>query len=306
MKMMSDAWQLVKDSCIIWNDAKAQTLGASLAYYTAFSIAPLLVIILAISGLVFGDQAASGQVAKEISATAGPTVANALQEVLANAHFSAATPWALAASVVMLLVGASGVFAELQNSLNTIWQVQTKPDAGVFQFVRDRFLSFAMVLVTCFLLLCSLVLTATLYSVANIFPTRLLPGEALVWQSGNFAVTLVGVTVLFGLIYKVLPDAVIAWRDVWVGALVTSLLFTAGKHLLSLYLTYGSPASAYGAAGSLAVFLIWIYYSAQIFLFGAAFTRVYAAQRGRKIRPTEHAVEIPIPLGMQSITQRPV
>jgi membrane protein len=292
---LSSAWHLVKDSCIAWNDAKAQTLGASLAYYTAFSIAPLLVIILAVAGLVFGQQAANGQVAGEIAATAGPKVASALEEVLANARFSPATPWALAASAIMLLVGASGVFAELQNSLNTIWQVQMKPDAGLLQMVRDRFLSFAMVLVTCFLLFCSLVLTAMLYTLTETIHPQLLPGGAVLWQWSNFGLSLVIITVLFGLIYKVLPDAVIAWRDVWVGALVTALLFTAGKHLLSLYLTYASPASAYGAAGSLAIFLLWIYYSAQIFLFGAAFTRVYAAQRGRRIRPTEHAIEVPTP-----------
>ena len=283
-------WQLVKESFSIWNEAKAQTLGASLAYYAAFSIAPLLVIALAIAGLIFGQQAASGRIAGQIATTADPLVSRALQEVLANAHVSAATPWALAVSGILLLIGSSAVFIELQTSLNTIWNVQQKADAGFVQFMRDRFVSFVMVLITCFLLLCSLVATATLYTVEQTLKPVLLPGGTMIWHLGNLAVSLVVITILFGVIYKVVPDGIIAWRDVWVGALVTALLFSAGKHLLSLYLTITSPASAYGAAGSLVVFLMWIYYSAQIFLFGAAFTRAWAAQGGRSIRPTENAV----------------
>lgn len=290
MKIMRTVWQLAKESFSIWNEAKAQTLGASLAYYAAFSIAPLLVIVLAISGQIYGQKAASGQVAGEIATTADPLVSRALEEVIAKAHFSAATPWALAASGIMLFIGSSAVFVELQTSLNTIWNVQQKPDSGFLLMIRDRFLSFVMVLITCFLLLCSLVMTATLYTLEQTVNPALLSGGTTVWHLGNLAVSLAVITILFGVIYKVLPDGIIAWRDVWVGALVTALLFTLGKHLLSLYLTISSPASAYGAAGSLAVFLIWIYYSAQIFLFGAAFTRAWAAQGGRSIRPTEHAV----------------
>ncbi len=292
---LSDVWQFIKDTANTWIDAKAQTLGASLAYYMAFSIAPLLVIVLAVAGLVFGQQAASGQVAGEIATTAGSPVANSLQEVLAHAHFSAATPWALTASVIMLLIGASGVFSELQNALNTIWHVQPKPGSGLLEMVRERFLSFAMVLVSCLLLLCSLVLTTVFDVVAHAVQPASLPGGPFLWHMLNLAVSVTVITILFALIYKVLPDVVIAWQDVWVGALVTALLFSVGKYLLSLYLTYSSAASVYGAAGSLAIFLIWIYYSAQIFLFGAAFTRVYAARRGHRIRPTEHAIEIPEP-----------
>jgi membrane protein len=285
-------WKLLKESVSIWNEAKAQTLGASLAYYSAFSIAPLLVIVLAVAGLIFGQEAASGHVAKQIASTADPLVAEALEGVLKNAHLSAATPWALVLSGVMLLIGSSAVFVELQTSLNTIWNVQQKADAGYLLMVRDRFLSFLMVLITCFLLLCSVAATAILYSLEKHLKPEQFPGGATVWHFGNLGVSLVVITILFGIIYKVLPDGIIAWRDVWVGALVTGLLFSAGKHLLSIYLTISSAASAYGAAGSLAVFLIWLYYSAQIFLFGAAFTRAWAAQGGRSIRPTGNAVKM--------------
>ena len=191
-------------------------------------------------------------------------------------------------SIIVLLIGASGVFAQLQDALNTVWNVKAKPKGGIWLFIRKRLLSFGMVLVIGFLLLVSLIVSAVLAGISKLEISPL-PGFTPLWQFLNFGVSFGFISLLFALIYKYLPDAKIRWKDVWVGAIITALLFSLGKYLIGLYLGRGSFGSAYGAAGSLIVFLAWVFYSAQILLFGAEFTQVYARKYGRQIRPNKHS-----------------
>lgn len=274
-------YELVKESYHRWDEHKAMRLGAALAYYTVFSLAPLLVICLGVVGLIFGADAARTQVAHEIGNTAGEPVASAVGGMLKETRDQSANIWATVVGIVVLLFGASGVFGQLQDALNTVWDVAPKPDRGWLAIVKDRFLSFTMVLGTCFLLLVSLVVSSALAALATLWTPQALPGGTYLWQGLNNAVSLGVITLLFAAIYKVLPDAKIAWRDVWTGALVTALLFTIGKFLLGIYLGHSGVTSGYGAAGSLVLILLWVYYSSLILLFGAEFTRVYAEHHGR-------------------------
>jgi membrane protein len=281
-----DLWSLLKTAAGDWLDDKAPRLGAALAYYTVFSLAPLLLIAVAVAGFVFGEQAARHQIAQEIQGLVGEEGGRAVQSMLEHAGKPGQGIAASVLGVVLLLVGAAGVFGELQDALNTIWGVQPKPGRGVWEFVRDRFLSFAMVLVIGFLLLMSLVLSAALSALAHLFSRW---EFACVSIGLNEVVSLVVITLLFATIFRFLPDAKIGWRDVWLGAAVTAVLFEAGKFLIGLYLGRSGVASAYGAAGSLAVLLIWLYYSAQIFLFGAELTKVYTNRYGSRIVPADNA-----------------
>lgn len=280
-------WSLLKASGSAWLEDKASRLGAALAYYTVFSIAPLLVIIIAIASLVFGREAAQGQLLGQLEGLVGEQGGKAIQTMVASASQSGSGVLGSILGIIMLLVGAAGLFGQLQDALDTIWEVQPKPGRGILGFLRDRFLSFSMVFGTAFLLLVSLVVSTALAALSGLL------GEwriSIVGQVINQLLSLVVITLLFAMIYRFLPDAKIAWRDVWLGAFVTALLFTIGKFLIGLYLGHTSAASAYGVAGSLAVLLIWLYYSAQIFLFGAEFTKVYAARYGSRIVPADNAV----------------
>jgi membrane protein len=256
-------------------------MGAALAYFTVFSLAPLLLIAVSIAGLIFGEKAAHGQMAAEIENAVGPTVANAIQEILKHAHDSGGSTTASVVGLVLLLFGASGVFVQLQSSLNAIWDVEPKA-FNLRAFIRHRLLTFAMVLGIGFLLLVSLVINTAISAMGN----YLAPQQTAVAQGINQLLSFAVITLLFALIFRVLPDRSIAWEDVWVGAAFTSLLFVTGKYLLGLYLARGSVTSAYGAAGSLVVILVWVYYASQILLFGAQFTQVYTTQR-HQIRPND-------------------
>lgn len=281
-------FQLLKESFTEWQEDKASMLAAALAYYTVFSITPLLVIAIAIAGAVFGQDAARGEIVEQINSLVGNQGAQAIETALANADQPQLSSIASIISIVVLLIGASGVFAQLQEALNTVWNVKAKPEKGIWQFIRKRLLSFGMVLAIGFLLLVSLLLSAMLAGVSNLnfnIPSSL----TSLWQLLNFGISFGLISLLFALIYKYLPDAKIRWKDVTVGAIITALLFTIGKFLIGLYLGQGSLGSTYGAAGSLIVFLAWVFYSAQILLFGAEFTQVYARKYGRKIRPDSHA-----------------
>lgn len=280
---------LLRQTVSEWLDDRAPSLAASLALYALLSMAPVMVIAISVAGLVFGEEAARGEVARQLHGLMGPATSEAVQTVLAQASAPHKGIAGTLVGVVILFVGASGVFSELQETLNIVWNVKPKPGRGVRGFLRDRFLSFAMVLGVAFLLLVSLVLSAGL-SAAGAFLGSHLPGGEGFWQVTNFAISFVVVTVLFGLIYKVVPDAKIAFRDVWHGALVTALLFTVGKLGISFYLGKAAPGSAYGAAGSLVALVVWVYYSAQILFFGAELTQVYAKRFGSGIVPTENAV----------------
>ncbi|HLJ94443.1 MAG TPA: YihY/virulence factor BrkB family protein [Gemmataceae bacterium] len=279
-------WQLVKDSASEWMNDKAPRLGAALAYYTVFSIAPLLVLVIAVAGFVFGQDAVQGQLAAQIQDLVGEQGAQAIQTMVAGASKPGSGIIATALSIILLIVGAIGLFGELQDALNTIWEVQPKPRSALWGFLRERLLSFSMVLGSIFLLLVSLVISTILTALASLW------GDWQVSIIGHVLSvigSLIVITLLFAMIYRYLPDAKIAWSDVWLGAAVTAVLFTIGKFLIGLYLGRSSVSSAYGAAGSLAVLLIWLYYAAQIFLFGAEFTKVYADKYGSRIVPAENA-----------------
>ncbi len=281
-------FRLLKEAFREWQQDKVSLLAAALAYYTVFSVTPLLVIAIAIAGAVFGQDTAKNEIVQQINALVGEQGAQVIEIALANANQPQLGSLASIISLIILLVGASGVFAQLQEALNTVWDVKPKSDRGLGQFLRKRLLSFGMVLAIGFLLLVSLIFSAILSGISNL-EINLLPGWVSLLRLLNLAISLGMISLLFALIYKYLPDAKIRWQDVWVGAIITALLFTLGKFLIGLYLGRGSLGSAYGAAGSLIIFLAWVFYSAQILLFGAEFTQVYARKYGRTIRPDKHA-----------------
>jgi membrane protein len=283
-------WPLVKDTYNQWSEDKAMRLGAALAYFTVFSIAPLMVIAMAVAGWILGEQESQSHIQHELETMIGSDSARAVQEMVKHANQTGSGIIATILGLIVLLFGASGVFGQLQDALNTVWKVQPKPGRGIWGIIQDRFLSFTMVLGVCFLLLVSLIISAILAALATY--TASLPGGAILWEIVNDVVSLVVITLLFAMMYKFLPDAKIAWGDVWIGAAVTAVLFTLGKFLIGLYLGTSSVASAYGAVGSLVVLLLWVYYSSLIFLFGAEFTRVYADRYGSHVVPAENAVAV--------------
>ncbi|HXI14291.1 MAG TPA: YihY/virulence factor BrkB family protein [Thermoanaerobaculia bacterium] len=281
MKKNKSTFALLKEAFAEWNADKAPRLGAALAYYTIFSIAPLILIAIAIAGAVFGDEAARGQMFGQLKQLFGEGGAKALQDMIENADKNkSGGVIASIIGVVTLLFGATGVFVQLKDALNTVWNVEEQKGGGIGAFIKTRILSFGMVLGIGFLLLVSLVLTVAV-SASGKFMEGVLPGGELLWQIVTFALELGVVTVLFAVLFKYLPDVKLEWRDVWVGAAFTSVLFVLGKFGLGLYLGKGTVGSAYGAAGALVVLLLWIYYSAQIMFFGAEFTQVLVKNRSK-------------------------
>jgi membrane protein len=280
---------LLKDTVSNWLDDRAMSLAASLAFYTVLSLAPLLVVAVSVAGLLFGEAAARGEIGHQLGGMLGPQGGSAIENVLANAKEPHANIAGTVIGLVVLLFGASSVFGELQDSMNAIWEVKPKPGRGVMGVVKARFFSFAMVLGVAFLLLVSLVLSAALSAVGKFLGDKL-PGGAALWFAINVVISMGVVTLLFALIFKVVPDVKIGWRDVWYGAAFTALLFTVGKALIGIYLGRASIGSPYGAAGSLVVLVVWLYYSAQILFLGAEFTRVYAEHSGSRILPNDNAV----------------
>lgn len=291
MKWVREGATLLRHTYQEWTADKVPRLAAALSYYTIFSIAPLLIVVIAVAGFVFGDEAVRGQLDNQIRGVVGADAALTIQEIIANSSRPADNTVATIIGVVTLLLGAGGVFGQLQEALNTVWGVEPKPGQGIFEMIKDRFFSFTMVLGVGFLLLVSLVISTAL-SAINTFAVGLLPGTEILFQVLNQVISFLVITLLFAMIYKVLPDVKIAWRDVWVGAAITALLFTIGKFLIGLYLGNSSISSTYGAAGSFAVILVWIFYSAQILLFGAEFTQVYAKRYGSQIIPDDDAMAI--------------
>jgi membrane protein len=284
-------WTLFQETFKEWSEDKASRLAAALAYYTIFSIAPLLIIVIAIAGAAFGEEAARGEIVRQIQGLVGRDGAQFIEIAIKNASRPQAGTIASIISIIVLLIGATGVFAELQDSLNTIWGVKPKPGRGMIKIIRQRFLSFAMILGIGFLLLVSLVMSAVLSALITYF-SNALPGIDFIWQILNFLLSFAIITVVFGLIFKVLPDVKITWSDVLIGAILTSLLFSIGKFLLGQYLGNSTFGSAYGAAGSLVIIIAWVYYAAQILFFGAEFTQVYARRYGTNITPTKNAIPI--------------
>jgi membrane protein len=289
---VKDILGILKKAVWDWMEDQAPTLGAALAYYTVFSLAPLLVISISIAGLVFGQEAAQGQIFDQLRSLIGAASAEAVQDVVQNANAKSATGvTATIVGFIALLFGASGVFGQLQASLNAIWGVEPKPGRGLWGIIQDRILSFGFILVVGFLLLVSLILTAAIAFVGEWFGGVFPAIETLV-QIGNSILSLMVITLLFAMIFKFMPDAKIAWRDVWIGAFTTAALFTVGKLVLGLYLGKSGIGSSYGAAGSLIVLLLWVYYSSQIVFFGAEVTRAYANRFGSRIVPADNTVSI--------------
>ncbi len=282
---------LVKESAQEWQKDGALDLGAALAYYAIFSLAPLLLVVIGVAGLVWGREAVQGQLVSQLRGLVGEQGGQAIQTMIANAGKHSSGVLATIVGVVTILFGATGVFVQLQTSLDRIWNVEPKPGGGIWGFIKTRILSFGMVLGIGFLLLISLVAT-TAVSAVGAWATGLLPAAKVLLEGATFLVSFALITLLFAMIFKVLPDARIDWRDVWIGAAVTALLFTIGKFLIGLYLAKSSVASAYGAAGSLVIVLLWIYYSSQILFLGAEFTQVYASHNGTNIRPSKNAIPI--------------
>ncbi len=275
---------LCRQAVAAWIDDYASSMGAALAYYTLFSIAPLLLIVISLAGLVFGPDAARGEIFAELRGMMGDQGAAAAQALLQSLNKPAQGVFGTALGLVLLGVGAISVFGELQDSLDRIWRAPGRPaGGGLWALVRARLLSFGMVLGIGFLLIVSLVASAAVAALGK-FSAPLFGGWVVVAELLNVAVSFALVTVTFALIYKIIPRVKIGWRDVWTGAAVTALLFAIGKSLIGLYLGRSSFASGYGAAGSLVVLLVWMYYSAQIFLLGAEFTWVYAHTFGSRAK----------------------
>lgn len=286
---------VLKEAGSGWLDDNAMRLSAALSYYTVFSLAPLLVLVVSLVGFLWGSESAEVQarILGEIRQQMGPQGADAIAAMLENADRpGSGGTFATIVGVATLLIGATALFGQIQDAINTVWGVKPDPKQGAIgPLLRQRLLSFGMILTVCFVLLVSLVLSAVIGYMTAGLGTAGLVGDLLL-QTINIVVGLAVVTVLFALIYRYLPDARVDWRDVWVGAFVTALLFTVGRVLIGLYLGRSSTASTYGAAGSLAVLLVWVYYTAMILLFGAEVTQVYATRFGQGVRPSEHAVRV--------------
>ena len=289
----SNSVGLLKQTFAEWLEDKAPQLGAALAYYTVFSLAPLILVLLAIVGLIFQNDPAGAwkKITEQMSYFLDKSVVDVVQNIAQKAAQPSKGWLATAIGVLLALFGASGVFGQLQDALNTIWGVKPKPGAGILGFLRARFLSFAMVGGVCFLLLVSLTLESVLKAFSH-WVQALVPGGIVIALAVYWIFDLGVVILLFGIIFKFLPDAKIHWRDVWIGAVMTAIFFAIGKWALGLYLGSGSAASAYGAASSLITVLLWVYYSSQILLFGAEFTQVYACQAGRGAKPDDRAMRV--------------
>ncbi len=285
-----DLLPLFKEAASGWVEDGAMRLSSSLAYYAIFSLAPLLVIVVSIAGLVFGEEAARGQLAQQIATLAGAGAGDAIQ---AAVHSSAShqTTGVLATIIgsAVLLFGASTVFAELKDALNIIWGVIVRPGRPFLTMVRDRFFSFSIVLAIGFLLLISLVISILLAAL-GIYMSGRLQLPSAVWQGWDFLISFMVVSCLFAMIFKLLPNVLIGWRDVWLGSVSTAFLFTVGKFVIGYYLAASSIASSFGAAGSVVIVLVWIYYSACILFFGAEITKVYARKFGSGVVPNSRAV----------------
>jgi membrane protein len=276
---LNAAYVLFKKACSAWADDNAPSMGAALAFYTVFSLAPVLIVAISMAGLAFGEKAAEGEFARQLQGLVGETGARAVQAIMQSADRPALGIIASAFGIGILLVGASGAFVELQDALNKIWKVPCRSESIWLRAIRERFLSFGLVLGLGFLLLVSLVVSAALGAVGN-FIAPLLPWPVFLLETVNFILSLGVIALLLAMIFRYLPDADIAWTDVWMGAAVASLLLTSGKALIGLYLAKSTVASAYGAASSLVIILTWVYYSAQIVLFGAELTHVHSQQGG--------------------------
>jgi membrane protein len=273
-----ELWPILKTTFTAWNGHEAPRLGAALAFYTILSLSPLVILVVALAGLLFSRSTAQAHILSQVQGMIGPVGGKAVESMLANSQKPVAGILGTIVGLLSLLFGASGVFTELRSALNLIWEVKPEERSGILGLMRERFFSFGMVLSIGFLLLVSLVLSTVLATIGKFFG-GLLPIPSAVLTVFNFLISYIGVAVLFGLIFRFVPEAKVRWQNIWLGALVTAMFFTIGKTLIGLYLGKSSVGSTYGAAGSVIVVIVWVYYSAQIFFFGAEFTHAYAEHR---------------------------
>ncbi|HEY1376424.1 MAG TPA: YihY/virulence factor BrkB family protein [Gemmataceae bacterium] len=281
---------LVRETIRGWSGRQTFQLGAALAFYAAFALAPTLVLAVALAGVVFGDDAAQGRLTSVLRDALGPTVSQAVTETLTYVHLTRSGWTASWVGFGLILFAATALFTQLQLALNAIWEVRPKPGRGLWVMVRNRFLAFLLVLGTGALLLVSLTTNSVLIVLHDLLPAPSAPRGLYLWDGLNWLTSLGLMTLLLAMIFKLLPDAVITWRDVVVGAFITAVLFGLGNYLICQYLCRFAAGGVYGAAGSLTVVMLWVYYSSQILLFGAEFTRHFADRHGEPIRPAAHAM----------------
>ena len=295
---MRALWGLLREAVSAWSDDYAPSMGAALAYYTLFSVAPLLLIVISVAGLVFGEDAARGEIMGQLQGMIGTESAKAVEALLQSVNKPSKGVLSTVAGVVVLVIGATTVFGELQDAMDRIWREKPPPGRGIVRLLQTRLLSLGMVLGIGFLLMVSLVVSAGLAALGRWWTPWFGEGLLLLADTLNFVVSLLLMTAIFAQIFKWLPRVRLAWRDVWIGAAITSLLFTIGKTLIGYYIGRSAIASTFGAAASIVVLLVWVYYSAQIFLLGAEFTRAYAvrygSQRGRIEPAPNQQADVPV------------
>jgi membrane protein len=296
----SALWWVFKRALVGWWNDNVPRLGASLAYYTLFALAPILVVAIGVAGLAFGRDAVRGEVVGQIQGLVGRQGAEAVQAMLEGAAKPSSSRLATAIGLLTAFLGATGAFIELQTALNAIWRVQPRPGVSVMAFLKQRLISFGLVVGVGFVLLVSLLVSAAL-SALNHYLGRIFPALTAIWEASNVLVSLGVVTLLFAMVYQVLPDVRLRWRDVWIGALVTAGFFSVGKQIIGLYLGTSTLASSYGAAGSVVVLLVWVYYSAQVVLLGAEFTRYYVERFRGEPPPLKYATKGPPPADLTPV-----
>jgi len=289
---LKGVWQLIKEAASGFSDDKVLKLSGSLAYFTIFSIGPLILIIIFLADLFWGREAVEGSIYGQIKGFIGPDAALQIQDIIKNAAISGKSTFTAVIGIATLVVGATGVFAEIQDSINTIWGLKPKPKKGLIKMVLTRLLSFSVIVSLGFLLLVSLIVNAVIEALINKLMSVFPDGAVVLGYIVNLVVTFGVTTLLFAIIFMILPDAKIKWRDVLIGAMVTTVLFMIGKFAITFYIGTSNVGSTYGAAGSLVVILLWVYYSSVILYFGAEFTKAYAANYGSHIEPNQYAVWI--------------
>ncbi|TVP57253.1 MAG: YihY/virulence factor BrkB family protein [Gemmatimonadales bacterium] len=284
--------ELLQDTISLWSSKHAFQFAGAMAFYTVFSLAPLMILLVSAAGIFFGEEAARGEIAAQIESLVGSQAAEAIETAVERSSIEQSGILPTVLGFLALLFGATTVFAQVQAALNNLWDVRAEPSrSGLLNFIRTRLLSMGLILVIGFLLVVSFVLSVAVGMIVR-FAADWVPVPNLLVLGADLTLTLVVVTLLFAMVYKVLPDVHLGWRDMWNGAFVAAALFTVGQYAISYYLSQTAPGSAYGAAGSLVLVLMWVYYSSLILLFGAAFTRVAVRERGDVIRPRDIAVRV--------------
>jgi membrane protein len=287
-----DIWKILVGTYNGFMNDRCLKLCAALSYYTLFSIAPLLLMLIYVAGKIYGQEAFQGKVFEEINGFIGPEAAFQVQEIIQNAAIKGNTPWAIIVGIITLFIGATGVFLEIQDSINMIWQVKAKPQKGWLKMLTNRLLSFSMIATIGFLLIVSLVINGVVTALSDRLKLYFEDITVLLLQLFNLGLTFLIITLLLAIIFRFLPDVKIKWKDVRAGAIFTAVLFMIGRYIIGLYIEKVGPGSTYGAAGSIIVILVWVYYAAAILYFGAEFTQVYTEKHGRRIEPASYAVHI--------------